>query len=33
MKLALYTETVILREVEVDSQEAMFASLWSVISD
>lgn len=33
VKLALYTETVILREVEVDSQEAVFASLLSVISD
>lgn len=33
VKLALYTETVILREVEVDIQEAVFASLLSVISD
>lgn len=32
VKLALYTEAVILREVEVDIQEAVFASLLSVIS-
>lgn len=33
VKLVLYTETVILKEVEVDIQAAVFASLLSVISE